>query len=302
MSVETDAVASDNSTEQNTIPKHMSHSKHKVKYYRTPLIIAACVFFASLLFFTGWKLLFDTSIEGTWKVNMVSADGSKTLNYDLTFSSDQTVTLHNGGVSCIGRYYFVDREDYGKVIAVYINQSGSPYISADFGYALEGNYFTGRVLRLTDYSGLFFTPDNADADQKEVEEKKSITDSIVKNDVTYYVWDFKPADVEYMLKDIPEKTVDKSLTGSWLFTDSDADYSYTITFDEDGTFEQCSYDTDIKGIYSADGSNLKLSIVTISGSPIETEVTYTIKDNKLKYNNLEFAKTNDKYAYKSQIK
>lgn len=278
------------------------NTNSRIKRYRAPLIIAAGVFLISLLFFTGWKVFFDRSIEGTWQVNMTSADGNKSLKYDLTFSDDQTVRLHNGGVSCIGRYYFIDREEYGDVIAIYINQSGTPYIAADFGYSFAGNAITGRILQLTDYSGLFFSPDQASADPQSVEEKKSITGSIVKDDATYYVWDFRPAVFENVRSEIPDPSTDKPLTGSWLYADPEKDDSYTLTFSQDGTFEQFSYDTEITGSYSADGEKIKLSIVAISGNPVDTEVEYSIKDDKLIYNNLSLTRTDDKYAFKSEIK
>lgn len=273
----------------------------KVKRYRAPLIIAACIFFASVLFFGCWKCFFDTSILGTWGVEMISADGNNKLEYTLTFNNDKTVSLHSGGVSYTGRYYFVDNEDKGSVVSIYINNSGVPFVAADFGYDFEGNIFTGRSLKLTDYSGMFFTPDTASSDQEQVKEKQKITASTEKDGVIYYIWDFRPSQEIFKTEAVKDAKTDKALLGSWIFREEDSDYSYTITFEEDGSFEQLSYDSDLRGTYSADGESCTLCLYDLSGEKNESSLSYEINGSKLTLNSVEFTKTDNKFAYQSDV-
>ena len=120
--------------------------------------------------------------------------------------------------------------------------------------------------------------------------------------VTYYIWDFKEADIENKRSEIPDKKNDEKLNGIWMFTDEDADYKYTISFGDDGTFEQNAYDTEIIGTYSADGKKCRLVIVDLTGNAVDNEVEYAVDGDKLKFGNNEFVRTDSKYAFKSDIK
>lgn len=271
----------------------------KIRHYRVPLIIAACIFLATVIFFCSWKCFFDTSIEGTWGIDINISD-SDDVNYNFTFDNDNMVRYQAGGQAAIGRYYFSSSE--GKdIITVYLS-SGSEQLTASFNYAFEGNVFTGRTLKLTDLSGFFFAPDTDASDESEVKAKKKITDSITEDGITYYCWNFTPSSEKFKVDKPKNFKADKELIGTWLYMADEEGYSYTFTFNDDGTFEQRNYQSEVHGKYTVSDGVCSVSYYSLGNVEMEGDLNYSVDGNKLTLGSQEFEKTNDKYAYQSEIK
>ena len=274
--------------------------KYKPRRYRAPLIIAACIFAATILFFCGWKCFFDTDIKGCWRLEIQVPDSDKKIEYNFTFEDDNVMRYQTGGYAAIGRYYLDSKSDRDTITFFLTNGQNYP-LSAEFDYQFSGNVFTGRTLSLTDRSGFFFAPDGADADESTVESKKKITDSVKENNTTYYIWNLKtPAQEKYDYYTPDEEfKEDKELTGTWVYKSGEAGYDYTFTFNSDGTFEQRNHESEIHGVYRLSDGKCKVGFYSLSNQYMEGDLSYSFKDGKLVLGNHEFTRTDDKYAYKS---
>lgn len=274
--------------------------RRKRIYNRGPLIIAACIFLATLIVFGVWKCFFDTSIGGTWGMEMSINDGSEKVRFNLTFEDNKTARFHSGGVVYIGRYELADDDDHGKVLNLYIPVYGQVQLFS-FNYDFDGNIFTGRRLKLTDLSGMFLSPDDSSSSKEETESKKKTADSVEIDGVTYYRWDFKPGSEGYRISKSGDFKSDEKIIGSWLYKNDEVDYSYTMTFNSDGTFEQLSPDLEIHGTYTVKDGVCYTKFYPISNSLSEQSFSYVVDGDKFSLGDSNFIKTDDKYAYKSEI-
>ncbi len=274
-------------------------AEKRVRHGRAPLITAAFIFLAALLFFCTWKCFFDTNINGTWEIEIVSSDNSEKVPFDLTFCGNKTVRFHSGGMVYVGRYDFSNDEGYGDVLNLYIPVYGQVQLFK-FNYRFEGNFFSGRVLKLTDLSGMFLAPDDSSSKDDDVDGKKKITDSVDIDGTTYYRWDFSPAVEEYKLSKYKDFKKDKNIIGSWLYKNDEANYAYTMTFNDDGTFEQLAPELEIHGTYTVKDGVCYTKFYLISGVESEQEFEYKSDGKTFGFEDYEFTKTNDKYAYLSE--
>lgn len=274
--------------------------------FRAPILIAACIFLCTILFFAGWKLFFDTSIEGDWAVEVTSDSGEKIFGYTFSFEGDHVFRMRSGGTSLVGRYYSDTRKKSDgtsePIISIYLTNMGSSYISADFGYTVSGNAFSGRVLRLTDYTGIFMPSDNAESDPEDVKNKKKITGFVEEDGTTYYSWDFLSSDYKPQIDYFDDFKKDESVSGSWKYTDTSTDYSYTLTFNDDGSFEQYSYESELVGAYRYSDGKFSLRFYSLGGKLSETEIAASVSGDKLTFNGLSYTRTADKNDYKTGIK
>lgn len=299
-------IQSDDSTEELITDKESNADILSVKtvqkkqiHYRAPLIIAACIFLAALIGFGVWKCFFDTSLEGTWGIDIAAEDKSDNVKFNLTFSDDNTARFHSGGVVYVGRYELTNDKEHGDVINVYIPVYGQVQLFK-FNYSFDGNIFTGRNLDLTDLSGMFLSPDDSSSEDEEVKSKKKTTDSVDINGTTYYKWKFISSSEGYKISKNNDFKKDKKIIGSWLYKNDDLSYAYTMTFNDDGTFEQLAPDLEIHGTYTVKDGVCYTKFYSIGNSLSEQSFDYKVDGDKFTLEQNEFVKTNDKYAYISE--
>ena len=278
----------------------------KKPLFRAPIIIAACIFLCTLIGFGVWKCFFDTTLEGDWKVDLKSIDGEKTYSYVFTFDNEKHFEMSGGGVTLKGNYYLDSHKNsdgsISPIFSVYLTNLGSSYISADFGYGFEGNVFTGRTLKLTDYTGLFFPPDNDSSDAETVKKKKSCAESVVIDGNTYYIFSFDKTDFNSKTEPYDDFKKNDALLGSWIFTEESSGVAYTFTFYDDGTFEQLSKESSLVGAYKLEDGTCTLGYYNMSNEKVEAPVSYAVKGDELTFNGLEYKKTADKNDYKKATK
>lgn len=300
----------DSETELNTAVK--THTKKtKKRKIGVPLIIAACIFLATILFFGAWKCFFDTSINGTWSVDIETAttdeetgeETKQTISYAFDFDGNGGLSLHRAGTTLLGRYYFVQDGDGNEKLKIAISNLGNLYISAEFDYQVCGNVFTGRTLRLTDRTGLFLAPEeNSDTLTEEQKARMKFADTTVIDGYRYYILSFKPSEINYEVEYYDDFKADKNLTGSWLYENGDSGYNYTYTFSDDGTFEMMSSEIYTKGSYKIDGENIMVRYFDINGSEYETPIEYSIDKDTMTFGGMTVTKTDSKYDYELEIK
>lgn len=277
-----------------------------------PLIIAACIFLAAILFFGVWKCFFDTSINGTWSFSIektktdseTKKEMKETITYDFDFDNSGNFGMHRGGTTFKGRYQFVDDSDGEPKLKISITNLGQPYITAEFDYAVCGNVFTGRTLKLTDRTGLLLPPDevSSDSETEEQKAKMKIADNTVIDGYRYYILDFKSSELTDKVEYYKDFKPDSKVTGSWLYKNGDTGYDYTYTFGEDGTFEMISSEIYTKGSYKIDDGKITVHYFDINGTEYESPISYSIKDDKMTFGNMEVTKTASKDDYKQAIK
>lgn len=273
--------------------------QRRQKRYRAPLIIAACAFAVTILFFCGWQCFFNTDIKGCWKLEISIPDSDKKAEYNFTFEDNNVMRYQTGGQAAIGRYFLSKKN--GKDLLTFFLTNGQNYpLSAEFNYSFSGNIFTGRHLSLTDLSGFLLVPDDKDADSENVAAKQKITGSVKENDTTYYVWDLTTPSHEEFKQDKPAENFreDKQLTGTWIYKAEEDGFDYTFTFNSDGTFEQRNFESEIHGTYSVSDGKCKVSFYSLSNELMDGELAYSVKDNVLTFGTHQFTRTDDKNAYK----
>lgn len=269
------------------------------KRYRAPLIIAACAFAVTILFFCGWKCFFNTDIRGCWRLEVSVPDSDKKIEYNFTFEDNNVMRYQTGGQAAIGRY-FLSKKNNKDVLTFFLTNGQNYPLSAEFNYDFSGNVFTGRKLSLTDRSGFLLSPDGEDTDSETIEAKKKITGSVKENDLTYYVWDLTSPAQEDFKQDKPAEDFkeDKQLTGTWIYKADEEGFDYTFTFNSDGTFEQRNFESEIHGTYTVSDGKCKVSFYSLSNTLMDGELAYSVKDGVLTFGTHEFTRTNDKDAYK----
>ncbi len=301
---EVDYEKPDTSDEKAT--KVKSKSGRKTPLFRAPIIIAACIFLCTLIIFGVWKCFFDTSIAGDWLVEVNNTEGEKMFAYTFTFDNENHFSMNSGGTALIGNYYLDDKKNNDgtetPIFSIYLTNLGSSYITADFGYSFEGNIFTGRVLKLTDYSGLFFPPDDSSSDEESVKKKQAITESVKQDDKTYYIWTLKSSESSDKIEYYDDFTKKDEILGSWIFTEENSGYAYTLTFYDNGKFEQLSKESRLVGAYKAEDSTCTLGYYNLGGEKVDAPVSFAVDGDTLTFNGLEYKKTADKNDYKSVTK
>ena len=289
----------DASETDSNVDSQSSKKTVRTVHYRAPLIIAACIFLSVLIFFGVWKCFFDTDIVGTWGIEISLNTDSEKVPFNLTFEKDKTVRFHSGGVTYIGRYELTKDDNDDKLLYIYLSVYGQVQVFR-FNYDIEGNILNGRNLKLVDLSGMLLSPDDSSSDKEYIENKKKITDSVMIDGITYYKWNFTPGNENYKISKNDGFKTDKKLVGTWLYDSKELDYSYTMTFNDDGTFEQLAPDVEIHGSYTVKDGVCSTSYYPMNNNIVEQSFDYNVKDGKLTFGSNEFTGTDNKYAYKSE--
>ena len=295
--------------EKESVPEKGINSRRNK--YHAPLYIATCIFLAAVIFFGVKLVFFNTDITGTWGLSVKTLDGSDTMKFNLSFD-DNTARLQSGGTVYIGR--LTTKEDDGSylkddngnpMIMLNMNLNSRPFVYK-FNYEFEGNIITGRTLKLTDITGLFYAPDQKTDNSDESKKRKKNTGYVERDDKVYYVWSLTPSQENAIPKKPDKFKVDDKLSGSWLYKTEETAFPYTWTFYKDGIFEQNSNELELHGIYQLDGDKLTVSWSGIGGEQ-KVELKYKADNNKLtlaqEYEGTvvmerELKKTKDKYDFK----
>ncbi len=280
--------------------------------YHAPLYIAACIFLAAIIFFCAKLCFFNTDLYGTWGFSVKTLDGSNDMVFNLSFE-ENTVRMQSGGTVYIGRLttkeedgsYMTD-ENGKPIIMLNMNLSSKPFVYK-FNYEFEGNVFTGRKLKLTDLSGMFYEPDLKTNDSDEVKARKKNTGYIETDEKIYYVWTLSPS-TENALPSKPKSfKADDKLVGTWLYKTEETAFPYTWTFYKDGMFEQNSHELELHGTYSVNNGTVSINWSGIGGNEQNVELKYKVENKKLTLSQgyegttimeRELTKTNDKFDFK----
>lgn len=299
---ETDTVQNngDASADKNKNGKQ-KRKRSKNKPIGTPLLIAAIIFIATLIFFGVWKCFFDTGIIGSWTFKIDQTERKYTYNF--TFEDDNVMRFNYGGRTFIGKYNFVDK---APQIHIYASNLGQTFIDAYFDYEISGNIFTGKHLTLTDRTGLIFPPDeiNSETDEQDlVKLKKKFAKSSEEDGIRYYKLTFENYGTEPEIKKYDDFKADDKLVGTWLYKDEATGYSYTFTFSKDGVLEQLSSEMDMIGGYNPKDGKCTYNFVAAGGTTADFDFKYSVNGKTLTIDDdFKLTKTDDKYAYKSEIK
>lgn len=307
-----DFSGSEETAEAEKEPVPEKKTKNRKNTYHAPLYIAACIFLAAVIFFGVKLIFFNTDITGTWGLSVKTLDGSDTMNFNLSFD-DNTARLQSGGTVYIGRLTtkeddgsYMKDDDGNPMIMMNMNLNSRPFVYK-FNYEFEGNMITGRTLKLTDITGLFYVPDQKTDDSDESKKRKENTNYVERDDKVYYIWSLTPSQENAMPKKPDKFKADDKLLGSWLYKTEETAFPYTWTFYKDGTFEQNSNELELHGIYQLEGEKLTVSWSGIGGNEQKVELKYKAENNKLtlaqEYEGTvvmkrELKKTKDKYDFK----
>lgn len=249
----------------------------KQKHRISPcLIVAACVFLVSVVFFVMWSLLFQKSIVGTWEVTFTDDSADEAIVYNLKFDFDSmtnsnednagNVTINLGNISYFGTYRFIDDTDGEPQIWIYSILDGDVFINSHLAYEIEGNALTGKTLKLTDIEG-YFIPVGTDTS-----------------------FEMTPSSIEYNIKKLDDAKQDKAILGSWV---SNTSTVYSYTFNNDNSFSVSSKYLAIVGSYSAADGEILLCYYNSVGELMEETIPYTVSDSgEVSFNEMEFSKKN----------
>ncbi len=219
--------------------------KKKRRYKRsidTPVVIAFFLVLVTILFFAAWKLLFDSDIKGSWKLDF--EDEGKTYSYGFTFSDGQKAEYSYGGITYLGSYALDTEQNTVRITA-----SGSGRdLDMHFGYAFAGNAFEGRHLILTNQSDVQLPFHSGSRYEPLVQPYE----------------DFKP---------------DEKLLGSWLYKGEDQ--TYTFTFDENGRYAYVCDGLTHTGAYKVQDGIFTYNLIVDGGEVNENSCSYTIDGDKL---------------------
>ncbi len=315
--VENDDLLSETAeAESNVVSELQTDVKVSSRKYHAPLYIALIILLAAILFFLGKLCFFNTNIDGTWGMTIKGEGNNPDQTFNLSFD-DSVARLQSAGTAFIGRLTIKDengnylKDEAGRsVLSISMNIQGNPYIFK-FNYEFTGNAFTGRTLRLTDLSGMFLAPDSKSADKETLEKHKKANEYVERDNTVYYIWSFTPSVEDMGVKKDKNFKPDKKLVGSWLYKSDDNAYPHTMTFTEDGLFEQHYYEYETYGTYSVKDGVCTIKYIELGNDEKKFEINYKVEGDELtltqEYEGTVLAeeklkKTDDKYSFKSEIR
>ncbi len=285
-------------------PAETKDKKTRFRIY-TPVITAAVILLASIMFFASWWLFFDKDIRGFWTLDFKADNKDCSVSVDLC--KDNTCYFHEGGIIYKGTYKITEAENGKDVLNMELTQFGSPVMTAKFYYNVEGNNAFGKKLVLTDLSGLIFSPEKTDETGTDTETSKPNSDYIEENGVRYYVYSLENNN-SYSTKTVQYEDAEKDekLTGIWLNTSDNSGYDNTFAFNDDGTYQITYRDLIYKGCYSAKDGKCGFNLVLLDGSEQKNELEYSFDGEKLVITIMDvpadYIKTDNVLAFDNGIK
>ena len=234
----------------------------------TPVMIALFIVVISIIILSVWKIFFDTSLKGSWRMNL--KNDSSEYFYELTFNDNNEFEYSFGGVTYTGRYTLDTEKNF---LTLSSSSYGQYNLNSKFEYQVNGLSFGSKELSLTVSSG--------------------DTLSFISSDHCVPV-----------IKYCSGFSSDEHLLGSWLYTDNQYGYNYTFTFYDDGRYEYlCSGSRHI-GAYMINGNELIYSLITDNGNINEETMKYSINDDELSLITDNFTdiltRTDDKFSFLMQ--
>lgn len=265
--------------------------------FRAPLIIAFAVLLCSVLFFVGFGMFFSSDLNGTWGIELKTSEVGEPLRFNFTFNSDNSLKFQSGGTSYLGSYSIknedgslIKDEEGNNIVNISVLKNGVEE-KYRFNYSFSGNFITGKILEMTDLDGLFLSPDSKSTDKETLDRHKKMTDSVTKGDNIYYVWSFRPSEVKYYVNKNEGFKPDEKLLSTWIHKNQQSDYSYTIRFNKEGTFDEYSYDFEVHGTYKINDGKCTIQFFDLGNENKEVELDYTVDGDKLDLNGIDFTKT-----------
>lgn len=208
------------------------------------LVVAACIFAATVIAFAVWYAFFNNDITGVWEtdVDIPLQDGTTTTekmkfsfsdkermsffsNEKSYFSEKESLTAEaemiNGGMTFTGGYVtqaLSTGEDY---ISMYFTVDGSVL---SYNYKLMGDIFSGRQLLL--YNNAEQTGEDQAQDEESVEML------------------FRQSEKTHTIDPSEDFKANTGVVGTWKYND------IIYSFDSDGRFTQDAGSSKIDGIYN----------------------------------------------------
>lgn len=237
--------------------------KKKSPYIQIPVIIAICIFAASLLAFFAYKYIFIAEPEGvtwTWHSDDEDVDWYFEFKDNNIFKADfgsfeiTTNYLKDKNDSSVNKLTFADASLYGQNI-------GCIFLGTEIDYTISGNRLAGDQKMTLTY------PDDEEETEFVLEQTKEKTSPL----------------------DLPEDfKEDEKLTGEWVNVFSTDSATQTYIFNDDGSMElTVKYQLD-QGHYFEIRRNCtytvdknEINITWVNKDPVVHHAEYTIKDGTL---------------------
>lgn len=229
-----------------------------------PIIISIIIVAAAVISLLVYKGFFDKSITGSWATKLqvdsatsdeaTSDESDEELQY-WVFENDGKLKVSVGTIYYMYNYETSVSEEGENQIVVSFNGSESV-----FTYKIEGNFFTGKKLTLSNSYG---------AEDIELESKSYKKPDLKADD------NFKPND---------------KLIGTWSYNNGFSQMSYT--FNEDGTMQMNQMDMIfVDGVYTYTDNTIEIKYLTNTESYMD--LSYTVEENGLNINDILFEKVTE---------
>ena len=231
------------------------------------------------------RLFFNSSVEGTWhyvrEVPMMAADAtsdeaveSVKVDYYFTFEGNDKVTATIGTITSKGTYEITKNAEGKSAISMTLTDLITSYNFLPYGeydLSVSGNAFTGRKL-------VMFTSQDESA-TIEMESASYTAPEITREN---------------------EFTVKEDIVGTWEFSQTGYDLSYTFT--QDGKVQYNEYvtqtnpytgmemtiDYTINGIYDVTDNTITIHFIYTKDSSMD--IVYSLENNTMYINGFPFTK------------
>lgn len=250
-----------------------------------PILVAAGIVLVVALAVIVIRLFFNSSVEGTWhyvrEVPMMAADAtsdeaveSVKVDYYFTFEGNDKVTATIGTITSKGTYEITKNAEGKSAISMTLTDLITSYNFLPYGeydLSVSGNAFTGRKLVMS-------TSQDESA-TIEMESASYTAPEITREN---------------------EFTVKEDIVGTWEFSQTGYDLSYTFT--QDGKVQYNEYvtqtnpytgmemtiDYTISGIYDVTDNTITIHFIYTKDSSMD--IVYSLENNTMYINGFPFTK------------
>ncbi|MCQ2514194.1 MAG: DUF5640 domain-containing protein [Ruminococcus sp.] len=250
----TDDVASENTDNVEDSSEMVIDKKKPLLQF--PICVAGVLVILLALSLFAAKGFFDTSVYGTWSIveedtDTATADEAEENNVIKTYytflndgetADTGTVKIQIGSMTYIGTYSVTQSAEKNKenTISLSVPMAG---LTAEYGYSVSGNMFTGRTLNLSD--------------------------------ATYgYNYEFKSDKFKKpSLKVEDDFTVNSDIIGKWNY--DDGFYNFTYEFNEDGTVHIDQFGMFlVDGVYSCSDATITITYCAVEETTMDIEFSF----------------------------
>lgn len=232
--------------------------KKKQRLLQTSIIISIIIVAVVALGFLVYACFFNTSIVGTWSMQMEDTATSDEASQNdeaatyYIFEDNGVVSVAFGTVKHVGTYSLSTSTDGTPMVSFEVQ---SINLSVSFEYEVTGNIFTGRTL--------------------------TFKDSMYDYDYTFN----STNRVIPELKVADDFKADDAVVGEWNYFDGY--YNFTYSINKNGTISINQNDMIyIDGVYTvADGV---ITVTYYTDQELTTEMAYTVDEDQLVLNGLPY--------------